>query len=98
MKMTTTAKTGKNPVTVTEDVPYYVPKRGDRLYVYGFTRVLSEDMRLRVDVTWNEETRLYEGKAMRTKDGAAQLVFIGDHLTWRYGERFDRAGGGMVEQ
>ena len=90
MKHTYTQPTGTGNVTVSIDVDYYVPRKGDTICIFGHDVVLDEDMHIGADVTYNEEEKRYEGKPMLTKDGRDLPVFYGNGHSWRNGEGYTR--------
>ncbi|MHC4103992.1 MAG: hypothetical protein ACYSR9_03560 [Planctomycetota bacterium] len=82
--------TATGPVTVTAEIDFDVPKAGDTLNIYGHEYTLKKDMRLGVDITYNEELGKYEGVPKRTTDGKNNLVFYGDRFSWRKGEYYKK--------
>lgn len=99
-KFTTTQDTGTGPVTVSTEVGFPVPSKGDTLNIFGH-EILVEDIKVGIDFDFDETARKYTGKVRRTTDGTERIVFwvkpAGssrfDH-TWREGEFFTRKEGG----
>ncbi len=98
MKHKASQGTSTGIVTVSVETTYYVPRKGDTIYSSGHACKLTEDLKPRIDFTYNGEK--YVGEAMRTKDGSNRIVFIGKaqcsacpdgegDFTWRVGESYD---------
>jgi len=96
-KMTGSKETSTGTVTISVDVDFYVPRKGDTLHVYGTDIVLTEDMKPGVAVDYDGEK--YVGSPLMTEETEPRLVFqgkglIGSHstgFTWRKGEAITRA-------
>jgi hypothetical protein len=83
-----TRKTEKHG-EVTAVTNYDIPRKGDTIYSYGFEFVLEEDMKMRIDWDFDQDTKKYIPKPMT--DGNGNIVFIGQDITWRKGESFTKA-------
>lgn len=100
MKHTSTCETSTGSVTVSVEVDYYVPRKGDTIYVSGHACKLTQDLKPRVELDYDGDR--YVGKVMRTTDGTNRVVFIGyaecidfpiygeDFYTWREGESYQK--------
>ena len=87
--ITATRPTGTGAVTVSAEINYEIPQKGDTIFSSGFPFELFSDMEMGIDFAYNEETRKYEGEPKR--DHLGNIVFYGESVSWREGEYFEKA-------
>ena len=87
--ITATKPTGTGAVTVSAEIDYEIPLKGDTIFSSGFPFKLLSDMKMGIDFDFNEETRKYEGSPAR--DHLGNIVFYGESVSWRKGEYFEKA-------
>ena len=88
MITTTTKPTGKNDVTVSLEINYNTPKKGDTL-AHGHT--LQNDMTLGIKFDYDHNKGIYTGTPLFTDEVTPRAVFFADGYSWREGEFYTRA-------
>ncbi len=87
--VTRPSKTGD--VTLSVELDFDIPKKGDTLYIYGYKIVCTEDAKLRFEWSYNKTAQKYTAKPMKTKNEKNELVFGVDGYSWRPSEYFQKS-------
>lgn len=88
---TVTRPTGTGDVTVSIEIDFEIPQKGDTLNIFGHEIVCTKNARLSLEFEYDEKKKKYTAKPLRTSDGRNLLVFGVDGYSWREGEYFKKA-------
>ena len=88
---TVTRPSRTGDVTLSVEINFDIPKKGDTLYVYGYNIVCTEDAKLCFEWDYDKAAQKFTAKPKRTKNEKNELVFGVNGYSWRPSEYFEKA-------